>query len=69
MLVNRYMVYVETPFVGYRVHPRYLKLLPTCTGRPAQYSLSALYTCEGIEGYTKAQQQAAENKKYPGAHY
>ena len=62
------MVYVEAPFVGYRLHPSYSHLLPTCTGRPALYSLSALYADEGVEGYDLAQAQAAEAKKYPGAH-
>ena len=62
------MVYVETPFVGYRIKPTYAKLLPTCSGRPAMYALSALYTCEGIEGYALAKEQAAEMKRYPGAH-
>ena len=62
------MVYVEAPFVGYRMHPAYTRLLPTCTGRPEMYALSALYTCEGIEGYDLAKKQAAEMKKYPGAH-
>ena len=68
VLVHRYCVYVEHPFVGYRLQPKYAHLLPTCTGRPRTYSLSALYTEDGIEGYVLAKEQAAENKKYPGSH-
>ena len=62
------MVYVEVPFPGYRLHPSYAHLLPTCTGRPRLYALSALYTEPGIEGYAVAKEQAAEMKQYPGAH-
>ena len=74
ILVNHYMCYVETPIIGYRLNPSYTHLLPECTGRPSHYALSALYLCEGIEGYDAARQQLLrfeeplEEKKYPGFH-
>lgn len=60
--------------VGYRVLPRYAHLLPECEGRPREYSLSALYTFDGIEGYDEVHSQlmsgdtSSADKKYPGAH-
>ena len=74
ILVNHYMCYVETPYLGYRVKPNYTHLLPECTGRPSQYALSALYLCEGVDGYDAARQQLlrfeepVEEKNYPGFH-
>ena len=60
--------------IGYRVLPMFAHLLPKCEGRPANYSLSALYLFHGIEGYDEARQELmnftvdAADKKYPGAH-
>ena len=74
VLVNHYMCYVETPTIGYRLKPNYAYLLPECTGRPSQYALSALYLCDGIEGYDAARQQllqfeeSLDEKRYPGSH-
>ena len=68
------MSYVEFPFVGYRLQPAYAHLLPECDERPDQYCLSAIYTCEGVEGYTAARdilnqsEDSDETKKYPGSH-
>ena len=60
--------------IGYRVLPMYTHLLPKCDGRPKEYSLSALYLFDGIEGYDEARSQLnsfatpLSEKKYPGAH-
>lgn len=72
VLVNHYMVFVRTPFIGYRVLPAFAHLLPKCEGRPSEYALSALYLFSGIEGYDEARQQLFNfedsDKKYPGLH-
>ena len=72
VLVNQYMCYVRTPFIGYRVLPMYAHLLPKCEGRPVEYSMSALYLFDGVEGYDEARQQLFSfedaEKRYPGAH-
>ena len=68
------MCYVRTPFIGYRVLPQFAHLLPKCEGRPSQYSLSALYLFDGIEGYSEARSkllsfaQDISEKRYPGSH-
>ena len=68
------MVYVRHPHIGYRVLPMFAHLLPKCEGRPADYSLSALYLFDGIEGYDEVRTQMnrfevpTADKKYPGAH-
>ena len=69
------MVYVQYPFPGYQVRPHLRHLLPTCEGRPEQYSLSILYACSEIDGYDAVRQSlyafdepTSPPKRYPGMH-
>ena len=73
VLVNKYMCYVRHPCIGYKLLPQFNHLLPSCTGRPAEYAYSALYFDENVEGYDEAHSQLydfktpADQKTYPGA--
>ena len=69
VLVNQYMVYVRQPFIGYRVLPAFAHLLPKCEGRPAEYSLSALYLFSGIEVGCVVQNFRAERRRRDVRHW
>ena len=75
-MTSRFMDFVETPFVGYRIKPQYAKIISNPNpenvrpaaefhGRPHETILSALYLGFGSK-HSQARDECIRTGQYPG---